>query len=185
MDQKVIIEKIEKFLQNHQNFKEECEVVYLLAEIRKILDSSYKALGFYCNWVLHIQLTEQSAKYISDKFNNNMGVEYLAELKKGMESHDDFFKLEDLKSELKSFFTDEKHQLPQNMFEDEKWERFKRYFLKIIAECHIKLFDNFKSLRVEIKDRQFIYRFVLNKYFKNDNGEAKNVIKIKIPLSYI
>ncbi len=184
MNERVIIEKIRKFLQKHPNFKEECEVVYLLAEIRKILEfrkDPYGTLDFYCNWVLHIQLTKKSAKYISDIFNNNMSVNYLAELKKGIRLHDDFFKLEDLRSELKNFFTDKKYNLSQNILnENKKWMRFKECFLKIIAECPISLFDNFKNLNVEIKDGKPIYRFVLNKYFKNDKGENKNIIKIKI-----
>ncbi|NIA18293.1 MAG: hypothetical protein GWO79_00190, partial [Actinobacteria bacterium] len=157
MDKKGIIEKINKFLQEHPNFKEECEIVYLLAEIRKILEfekksnkkTSYKSLSFYCNWALHIHLKERSrsAKYISDEFNKSMGVIYLAELKKDMRSHDDFFKLEDLRLELKDFFKDKDRNLPQDMLnENKKWKQFKKLFLKIIAECHIKLSKNFKSL---------------------------------------
>lgn len=179
---KNIIKKIAKFLQKYPNFKEECQVVYLFTEIRKILkfkDDSYGMLGFYCNWVLHIKLTQKSARYISDIFNKDMNVEYLADLKKGMRLHYDFFKLEDLRLELKDFFT--KNKLPQDILnENNKWRQFKEHFLKIIAECPIDLFKNFKSLRVEIKNGKFIYRFVLNKYFKNDKGEDRNIIKIKI-----
>src|ERR1035437_3864238 len=102
MNEKVVIEKIRKFLQKHSNLKEECEVLYLLAEIRKIIKNSkqneaaYKVLYYYCCWALHIHLTQGSAKYISNKFNKNMDVKCLAELKEGMKLHYDFFKLEDL-----------------------------------------------------------------------------------------
>jgi len=185
MNEKVVVEKIRKFLQKHSNFKEECEALYLSAEIRKIIESSeqnkedYKALYFYCCWALHIHLTRGSAKYISDKFNKDMDVKCLAELKEGMKLHYDFFKLEDLKSELKQFFINHDN-LPQNILnENKKWKLFKEFFLKIIAECSVKLLGNFKSLNVEIKNGKFIYRFVLNKYFKNDKDKDKNVIKIK------
>ncbi len=30
-----IVKKLQKFLKNHPEFKEECDVVYLMAEIRK------------------------------------------------------------------------------------------------------------------------------------------------------
>ena len=71
-----IIKKLKKFLQNHSRFKEECEVVYLMAEIRKILDfkrGSYRILRFYSNWVLHNKLCYKvTTQFLTKKFDSNI-----------------------------------------------------------------------------------------------------------------
>jgi len=102
--QNIIINKLEKFLQSHKRFKEECEIVYLMAEIRKILDfnrgSSCEFLRFYCNWVLHNSLDrKRTTKLLSEKFESNIdftksGKEIARDLKS---KHADFFKLNDYK----------------------------------------------------------------------------------------
>src|SRR3989344_1572221 len=55
-----IVEKLDKFLTEHQ-MKEECEVVYLLVELRKLLDrereqnhsDSYPLVRFHADWAVH------------------------------------------------------------------------------------------------------------------------------------
>lgn len=101
---------IQKFSHNHSTFKEECEVVYLMVEIRKILEyggKSYKTLRFYCNWVLHKELSqEKTTKLLSDIFKPNV------DLKKSVRenAHNvksvgrDFFVLKTFKKEPGSFF---------------------------------------------------------------------------------
>jgi hypothetical protein len=37
-----IIEKLNKFLDTHEVFKEECEAVYLMVELRKLLDREHR-----------------------------------------------------------------------------------------------------------------------------------------------
>jgi hypothetical protein len=58
MGQKEIVEKLNTFLDKHMPFTEECHVVYLLVETRKILDKKdnkkYPIVRFYCNWSVHI-----------------------------------------------------------------------------------------------------------------------------------
>lgn len=185
MNKKIVIRKIIEFLEKHLNFKEECEVVYILTEIRKLIEESkenrkkYKALYFYCCWAMHIRLTQSSAKYISDIFNKNINTKCMEDLKRGMKMHNNFFKLEDFKIELMRFF--EENNLRQTiLIEDKKWKHFKKLFQNVIAECPIKLFGNFKSLQVGVIGMQLIYRFVFSKYFKNNKGEDRNIVKIKI-----
>ena len=59
-----IISKLNTFLKKHHSFEEECYVVYLMVEIRKILekeekeekkkiDALYPLVKFYCDWILH------------------------------------------------------------------------------------------------------------------------------------
>lgn len=58
-----IVNKLNLFLTNHSHFKEECEVVYLMVELRKLLDrkrqegidGAYPLVRFYADWTLHIQ----------------------------------------------------------------------------------------------------------------------------------
>ncbi len=55
---KVEIEnKIDNFLNKFLPFTEECHIVYLMVEIRKILDyedaKDYSLLRFYCDWTVH------------------------------------------------------------------------------------------------------------------------------------
>lgn len=52
-----IIEKLDGLFMTHMPFTEECHVVYLLVEIRKILDrendKKYPLLKFYADWSVH------------------------------------------------------------------------------------------------------------------------------------
>jgi len=52
-----IVEKLNDFLGEHAPFMEECHVVYMLVETRKVLDREnnrkYPILRFYCNWTVH------------------------------------------------------------------------------------------------------------------------------------
>lgn len=55
-----IIEKIRKEFIKADGISEECQVVYVLSRIRKVLDKDgskkYKHLRFYCNWALHTEI---------------------------------------------------------------------------------------------------------------------------------
>jgi len=61
MAQESIIEKLNVFVQGHDSLIEECQVVYLMVEIRKILDHdrgagtvAFPLLRFYCDWMCQI-----------------------------------------------------------------------------------------------------------------------------------
>src|SRR2546422_11205054 len=51
----------------------ECQVVYLLVEIRKLLDrertsgAQYGSLRLYCNWAVHVELSKAQAQEIVKK----------------------------------------------------------------------------------------------------------------------
>jgi hypothetical protein len=57
MSRPEIVDKLNSFLSTHHTFTEEAQVVYLLIEIRKILDRDsnmkYPLLRFYCDWCVH------------------------------------------------------------------------------------------------------------------------------------
>ena len=53
MAREEILEKLQKEL--NREIRDECQVIYILSRIRKILEisderSKYKMLNFYCNW---------------------------------------------------------------------------------------------------------------------------------------
>ncbi|MFH1145727.1 MAG: hypothetical protein V1707_02070 [bacterium] len=73
--EKAVISKLGKFLETHC-FIEECEVVYLFVEMRKILDrkkSDYEGndfllVRFYADWIVHTK----KSKYISEDIKKIM-----------------------------------------------------------------------------------------------------------------
>lgn len=194
MDKNDIIEKLRNFLRKHPTFKEECEVVYLMVEIRKILENwkntkyrstagnSYEMLYFYCNWIVHEKLSKQSADFVIKKFNQCIDEnKNLEEIKRGMKANKNFFMLNDLQCDLKNFFGD--CSLPQDILNESwKWRRFRKLLLEIISESVIDLSKSKKiaSLNVKGNKGKYYYRFKLNFYVKNLKNEDKNVIKIKL-----
>ena len=113
MAREEIIEKLDIFLQKHTPMKEECQTVYLLVEIRKILDhektSKYPLLRFYADWSVHTE---------KDKITNeirNMAEEIFQDVKVQIENPATiqamspvmrFAYMENLKNELEIFLTD-------------------------------------------------------------------------------
>jgi len=138
-----IINKLNKFLKDHDPIIEECHIIYLLVEIRKILDRSegninrLPILRFYCDWVLH---TEKSRKLnviapivkgIEDtilsghKFSNGLF------LPSG-DSHIKFIYKEELQKSMNEFFCD--YGLPTNIFSKEKWEKFVFTLIQVLID---------------------------------------------------
>ncbi len=60
MAREKIIEKLNRFLTDHNPLAEECHVVYLMVEIRKVIDheksnATYPLLKFYSDWTVHTE----------------------------------------------------------------------------------------------------------------------------------
>jgi len=178
MNKNTIVEKLKEFLQKHKAFTEECEVIYLMVEIRKILDyggNSYKTLRFYCNWVLHNELSrEKTTKLLSDIFEQNIDIK-----KDGHENArniksigTDFFKLNTFKNELEKFLKN--HDLPMNLL-NKNWWTFGRLLLEIIKDCPV-VFMPSKIQRLDVKkyaNGNYGYKFSLI------NNKRKLVVKLK------
>ena len=76
-----IVQKLEG--EFDEPIRSERQVVYILAEVRKLLelesiardearvhpDDSYFALKFYCDWAVHVRLTQSGAKQIVRRFD--------------------------------------------------------------------------------------------------------------------
>ncbi len=177
-----IHKKLKDFLMQHPKIKEECELVYIMTEIRKIIkikkqEKEFKILNFYCNWVLHDKLNySPTLKYIDDKFINidfnQRGKSIAIEMKS---KHSDFFKFNDLKNDLILFL--DKLEFSRNIL-SENWIFFLKKILEIIEECKVDFSkiknSKFKTLNIE-KDQNSnsCFRFVL-----------KNVRKPRVKLKF-
>ena len=139
--EKEIIEKLNLFLNRHSPLDEECSVVYLMVEIRKVLDllnldrDKYPILRFYCDWSVHIKKDHSKpiqniVEKIEQSINNGraFGRQFIP--------HDlstfDFVSLIELKKEMEDFF--KQVFLPKIIFEDNNWSEFRHLLLRVLAD---------------------------------------------------
>ncbi|MFA6522719.1 MAG: hypothetical protein WCT24_03970 [Patescibacteria group bacterium] len=79
-----IVEKLHIFLNERHELKKECEVIYLLVELRKLLDrrnkqgrsSNYSLVRFHADWILHIdkQYITAPMKEIMKKIDESIDI---------------------------------------------------------------------------------------------------------------
>lgn len=173
-----IIEKLNEFLIRHPILDEECHVIYLLVEIRKILEyerKSYKTLQFYCNWVLHKELSyEKTTKLLLKIFEPNVDLQ-----KSGHENARnvksvgrDFFVLKTFRKELEVFLKN--HKLPIDLL-NKNWWVFGKLLLEIIKDCPVRFAANkIQELKIEkYDDTNYGYKFSLI------NSKQKLIEKLK------
>ena len=170
MGQDEIIQKL--ITELSKDIKDECQVVFILSRIRKILDmknekSKYKLLNFYCNWSLHVNLTHtKTTQVLSDMFDQFIDCSESANniARKMKSNHADFFKLNDFKDELKKFFED--YDLPLRLFNEKiSWNVFIKLILEIIEECPVVFIKSSKKMnRIDLiknKKGDYCYKFSL------------------------
>lgn len=140
-------------------------VVYILVEIRKILENEdnnmYPLLRFYCNWVLHPKIDRLSA--VRDILNK-----IAEEHKKGEHGKTDldFINFIHLNEELKRFFLEK--NISTNLLNDrEKWRKFKINLINILKDCPLEVSSDFKPILVE--------KLVLKKCEESTNGQFRNL----------
>lgn len=176
---KTFIDKLSDFLNRHPLLTEESEVVFIMVQIRKILDcgkNPYRTLRFYSNWVLHKELSkEATVKLLIDTLGSGIdskkdGRENARNL---IASSSGFFMFNTFKNELKDFINE--YSLPVNVLSNANWRNFRKLLLEIVKDCPVYFVPTeISSLRVTKDDaRTFAYRFVLI------NGR-KPVIKVRI-----
>jgi hypothetical protein len=143
-----ILNKLRGFLVKYDPLTEECQVVYLLVEIRKLLDKNnfsdgrFDTLRFYCDWALH---TKKSRK-----------LEVIVSIVKGIErsileahmfpngqvvpfgnAHIDFIYKKELKGNMQSFFYE--FSLPGSMFSERSWIAFLNLLIQVLVDQPIEL----------------------------------------------
>ena len=135
-----IVEKLNGFLDKHAPFTEECHVVYMLVETRKILDREnnrkYPILRFYCNWSVHTDKNstkemEAVMKDIYEDVKKQIANPALVGMN-GKTKVIGFMYMEDLQTEMAEFL--QEYKLPISLTEKSNWLEFVKFFVKILAD---------------------------------------------------
>ena len=131
-----IVTKLNKFLDTHDPFTEECEAVYLMVELRKLLEREYKVgnqwtgkfakVRFYCDWTVHPSkdYNQPHIKDIMEKLNEKLSIG---------EDTSYFFSLSELRNELSEVFREQGIQ-GKLCLDDECWKRFVDVLIPVLTE---------------------------------------------------
>lgn len=134
-----ILAKLLKLLSQALPFTEECQVIYLLVEIRKILDhensSSFPILRFYADWSVHTEkdritpqiraIIEGIRDKIIERQNNRTFVDPKPELIP-------FVSMDQLKTEMDQFL--QGHSMPGTLILKENWLAFRNLLAKVLTD---------------------------------------------------
>lgn len=139
MAQSEIIEKLNTFLLQHALLKEECHIVYLMVEIRKILDHEnsnpkYPLLKFYSDWTVHIKkdrISPEMEKIMSNMYETASNEIVNPISAQAMSPVIQFAYMESLGKEVKQFL--ESHNLDSSLADEkDKWIKFIQLLIKVL-----------------------------------------------------
>lgn len=132
-----IVEKLNKFLHKHSSLDEECQIVYLFVEIRKLLEkennSNFPLVKFYCDWIVHTQRDRNlgAIKEIVDKIDSCFSLQSPYPLRD--DEIFDFLKMTELKKEFKQLF--QGHGLESSVLEDDiAWSNFVDILTSVLSD---------------------------------------------------
>jgi hypothetical protein len=143
----------------------ECEALYIMVEIRKVLDhlekqdrldKRYGTLRFYCDWAMHIRMSKESARIlvsiVDQELDKPRGEPW--EWDADMNAHSVFL-FSRLGHDLRRFLND--HDLPSQIVDDPGvWRQFLTLYVAIVSDCPLthqnvhKSFRHLASLTVRI-----------------------------------
>jgi hypothetical protein len=182
MKKTIITEKIARQL--NSGIKSEAEVVYLLAEIKKVLEienrNNYYILSFFRDWVLHKELSRQnSIKKIENRFDSHISFTSNSKVigNNILSDQKNFFNLELLRNEFRTFL--EQHDIPKNLTDSKQiWIEFSKLLFEVLEECHILINGTKMNSLSIIQDASgnVTYRI----HLKQKLSDNKNIIKVKI-----
>lgn len=141
-----IVEKLDSLLSNKIPFKDECEVAYLMVEIRKILDREksserkvqdpYQLLRFYCDWVVHTEkdgITPEIEQIMIKIYNELLEHESKGFLSYGkISSNTDFVYMGELKLQMELFFKE--MGLNLKLVRNENWTPFVALLVGVLVD---------------------------------------------------
>jgi hypothetical protein len=120
----------------------EAVAVYLMVEIRKVLDhaydkkTEYMLLRFYCDWVVHTEKSrnlEHIAPIIARVYADiKHQIETASYSTRGREHIVSFIYMDDLKNEMSNLFS--KEGLPTLLFEKESWVPFIAALVQVLVD---------------------------------------------------
>ena len=189
-----IIGKIKSLLNKNMPLKEEAHIVYLLVEIRKVLegenDPNYHLLKFYCDWSVHTKkshITDAIKKQMEEIYKEiQMRDKIIDNLKTDIvpaENRLDFSHMGKLKEEMKRFFNDYNIPDPFPLLNDANWDFFVNTFTKILVDQKIENpcdgIEYFKFLPVNDGHVRYIIRH-RTKEAEHKDYEFKDPYKLNI-----
>jgi hypothetical protein len=147
-----IVEKLSKLLSNP--IETECQVVYLLCEVRKLLDEPPRrlfTLSLHCHWALHVNLshtptTGNFLAKVDDFVSNILGshsrdeTEQASWEKRAEEMFQYFVSLSTLRKELREFLMS--YTLPTSLCDDDIfWFKFVTAYGGVIEDGYLRCED--------------------------------------------
>jgi len=174
----IILKNISNVLKSGIDTKE--KTLYLLAEIRKTLelDDKKTILKIYCDWALHSKLThEKTTEHFSNKLEKEIDYKIdIKEITDNLKSNQsNFFKLNELKKELKEFFLENSRPC-ELVNSSNNWFKFIELLSELLKDCTIK----FKKGEI---DKLTIGRDKKgNNYYRIKLRNSRDVIKIKLKI---
>ncbi|HVB25724.1 MAG TPA: hypothetical protein VNG51_27555 [Ktedonobacteraceae bacterium] len=164
-----IIEKLDRFLGGLDLFTEEYEAVYLMVELRKLLDrevermpkkKKFPLVRFYCNWTVHTSKAQNNGlvtqvKSIIDEILKTQSADFLMPA----------FRIE-LSNLLAAF------GLPEKLCSDATWNQFVNVFVQVLADqpidklegsvssfCYKPVYKDRIVVEITFNDHRGIQRF--------------------------
>lgn len=139
MGREDIIKKLRDFLQTHDPLTEECHVVYLMVEIRKVIDheksgATYPLLKFYGDWTVHTEkshITSEIKQVMEEMYKTAEADIANPALRKSGSSIMRFAYMEGLGHEMKSFLENHGAE-PFLAQEKSRWLEFVKLLVKIL-----------------------------------------------------
>ena|SRR2546426_1138790 len=143
MSRSELIDKLEGFLGVHVPLSEECHVVYVMVEIRKILDhersvdaeqtKKHRLLRFYCDWAVHTEksrITEEIRVIVADIFEAAKDHIENGWMREGSSRLMNFAHMKDLQSEMQSFLSD--RGISSALVQGDQWVHFVELLVKVL-----------------------------------------------------
>lgn len=136
-----IVEKLDKFLIKHNPMAEECQIVYLMVEIRKVIDHEksgaiFPLLKFYGDWIVHTEkdhITPEIKQIMTTMYQTAETDIKNPALRKAGSPIMQFAYMKGLGQEMKSFL--ENHGIDSYLAtEENKWLEFVKLLVKILED---------------------------------------------------
>ncbi len=135
-----IVSKLRNHLALHTPMTEECHAVYLLLELRKIIerrnDGGYLILRFYCSWAVHHckdKYNKAIVPIVERIYQSIIAGQKFEEQKFFIPADDsclEFMSLEHLKKEMEDFF--DCLSLSRETFDGEYWVAFRDLLIQVL-----------------------------------------------------
>ena len=136
MSEEAIVGKLRTELQ--RKIVSECQVVYILVEIRKLLvlhnqAKTFSILNLYCNWTVHSSLDRDAAQNLIVELNRSYSRLDTGEtVEHGFQGLWNYFSFDHLRKQFRAFLLF--HQLPTTICGDVLWQEFLHYYSLVIQD---------------------------------------------------